>query len=333
MDKLKVGMISFAHLHAHSYLDALVQMPDVVIVGIADENRSRVEDVLNRYQLPYYENYHDLLATDVDAVVICSENAYHAQMTIDAARAGKNVLCEKPLGISVQEMERMIEVCKENDVQLMTAFPCRYLAAVVQAKKAIDDGEIGNIVAIKGTNRGSFPQPEWFADKTLSGGGAVMDHTVHVMDLMNWFLGSRVVEVHAYAESLFYGKKIDDSGMVHVKFDNGVFAVLDPSWSRTASYPTWGDVTMEIVGTKGVLSIDSFAQKNVVYSEETGKGEWSYWGDNMDLYMLKAFVQAILDGNPVPISGEDGLRSVEVALGAYESATLGRPVTLPQKTK
>lgn len=328
MNKLKVGMISFAHGHAFSYLQALLAIPEVEVVGIADEVKSRVENILSQHGLSYYDNYKDLLATDIDAVVICSENVYHAQITIDAAQANKHILCEKPLGITVKEMEQMIAVCNENKVQLMTAFPCRYLAAVIQAKESIDRGDIGEIVAIKGTNRGSLPHG-WFLDPKLSGGGALLDHTVHVMDLMNWFTQSQVKEVYAYSATLFHEHiPVDDAGMIHVKFANGVFGVLDTSWSRPKSFPTWGDVTMEITGTKGVISVDSFAQSNQVYSDDTGKGVWEFWGDSMDQYLVEAFVEALINDRPVPITGTDGLRSAEVALAGYTSKKLGQPVNL-----
>ncbi|KQX51670.1 Gfo/Idh/MocA family protein [Paenibacillus sp. Root444D2] len=328
MKKLKVGMISFAHGHAYSYLNSFRAMPNVEIIGIADEIKSRVAEVTTNYGLPYYENYEDLLATDFDAVVICSENAHHAELTIAAARSGKHVLCEKPLGISVSEMEAMITACKENGVQLMTAFPCRYLASVIKAKEAVEQGEIGDIIAIKGTNRGSLPSG-WFLQSELSGGGALLDHTVHVMDLMNWITKSEVKEVYAYSATLFNDHlDIDDAGMIHVKFANGVFGVLDTSWSRNASFPTWGDVTMTIIGTKGTIAIDGFAQKNELYSMDNGKGVWNFWGDSMDDYLVRSFVYALLNGEQVPITGEDGLRSTVVALAGYKSVELGQPVLL-----
>lgn len=328
MRKLKVGMISFAHGHAHSYLSSLLALPNVEIVGIADEESGRVEAVASKHGIPYFADYRELLKTDAEAVVICSENVNHAQHVIDSAQAGKHVMCEKPLGISVAEMERMIAVCETNGVQLMTAFPCRYLASVANAKKAVENGEIGEIVAIKGTNRGSMPGG-WFTEPSLSGGGALLDHTVHVMDLMNWFIGSKVTDVYAYSATLFHeGLKVDDAGMIHVKFANGSFGVLDTSWSRPKSFPTWGDVTMEIIGTKGQLSVDGFAQSNELYSDATGKGVLSFWGDSMDHYMVVAFVEALLEGKAVPISGTDGLRSAEVALAGYESVKLGQPVNI-----
>ncbi|WP_438347638.1 Gfo/Idh/MocA family protein [Paenibacillus sp. FA6] len=329
MRQLKVGFISFAHMHAFSYLEGFRTLPQVEIVGIADEVHDRVADVVDRYQIAYYADYRELLAvSELDAVVICSENVHHAELTIAAAKAGKHVLCEKPLGISVVEMEAMIDACKDNNVQLMTAFPCRSLISVVRAKEAVDRGSIGDIIAIKGTNRGTNPG-RWFVEPELSGGGALLDHTVHVMDLMNWFTGSRAAEVYAYTGTLFNeGLKVDDAGMIHVKFENGVFGVLDTSWSRPQSFPTWGDVTMEIIGTEGVITIDAFAQSNELYSDENGKGTWEFWGDSMDDHLIKSFVDVLLEGKAVPITGEDGLRSAQVALGGYESVKTGQPVRL-----
>jgi len=327
MKKLKIGMISFAHMHAASYLRSLAAHPEAEVIGIADENEERVRKFVDQYRLPYYADYRDLLSADVDAVVICSENARHAELTLAAARAGKHVLCEKPLGLSEAEMTEMIETCRGNGVQLMTAFPCRFLTPVAQAKASVDRGDIGRIVAMKGTNRGTMPGG-WFIDPALSGGGAVLDHTVHVMDLMHWFTGSAAEEVYACAESLFHHQAIDDAGMVHVKFGNGVIAVLDPSWSRPKAFPTWGDVTLEIIGTKGTIRIDAFAQKNDVYSNERMKAQWSYWGDDMNVQMIDAFVKALIRGESVPVSGVDGYLSARVALAAYESAARREPVRL-----
>ncbi|WP_019534970.1 Gfo/Idh/MocA family protein [Paenibacillus ginsengihumi] len=327
MSKLKVGMISFAHQHAVGYFHLLRRHPDVEIVGIADGVKERVQRYVEESGVPYFERYENLLATDADAVVVCSENKHHAEHTIRAARAGKHVLCEKPLGLSREEMERMIAACEEHGVQLMTAFPCRYLPAVVEAKKAVERGEIGRIVAIKGTNRGTMPG-KWFVDPELAGGGAVLDHTVHVMDLMHWFTGSRAAQVFAHAETLFHPIPTDDAGMVHVTFENGVFGVLDPSWSRPKSFPTWGDVTMSVIGTDGVIHIDGLASRNEVYSDERDKAVWSYYGDSMDEWMIDDFVAAILGRKPVPITGRDGMQSALVALAAYESAKAKAPVDL-----
>lgn len=330
MNKLKVGMISFAHAgHPDSYLKELLAHPGVEIIGIADEDKSRVQKHLDEHQLTYYADYRELLQMDCDAVVIGSEYVHHAKLTIEAAQKGKHIMCEKPLGLSIEEMRRMIAVCHENDVQLMTAFPSRYFTAMIEAKDAIDRGDIGEVLAMKGTNRGKIPG-QWFVDRSLSGGGAIMDHTVHIMDLMNWMLGVPVQEVYAEAGTLFYDLDVEDAGMVHVKFNNGINAVIDTSWSRTKSFPASFDVTLEIIGTKGSISVNALAQYNEVYSDDVMKVQWSGWGDEMDQYLVHAFVDTLLAGRDVPITGEDGLKATAVALAAYESLERDSPVRLDE---
>lgn len=326
MKTIRIGMLSFAHSHGNSYLRELMKLDGVQVVGLYDPVYERVKQHIEEWGLPYYDDHHKLLAEEMDAVVICSENVEHGRFTADAARAGKHVLCEKPLGVSIEQMQQMIAVCQENNVQLMTAFPCRYLAAVIDAKIAIDDGAIGEVLAIKGTNRGRMPG-RWFIDPALSGGGAVLDHTVHVMDLMNWILDTEPEEVYAEVGELFHDNLgIDDAGMIHVKFRNGALGILDPSWSRPVGYLRGADVTMEIIGTEGVISVDGFAQANETFFSESGKTVRSFWGEGMDGPLVKDFIRALRDNVPVSITGEDGLRSTAVALAAYESSRLGKPV-------
>jgi len=328
MSKLKVGMISFAHSnHPDRYFKELTDHPDVELTAIADEDKSRVQKHLDVHPIPYYSDYRELLKTDCDAVLICSEYIYHARMTIDAAKAGKHILLEKPLALTMRDMREMIAVCRKYGVQLMTAFPCRYISAIVEAKAAVERGEIGNIIALKGTNRGANPGG-WFNDAAISGGGALMDHTTHMMDLMNWFTGASVQEVYAEAGKLFYDLDVEDAGMVHVKFDNGVVGVIDTSWSRVKALPLSFDVTLNIIGTKGTLSIDALAQRNELFNEDGPTGQWSYWGDSMDKALIGDFVRAVREGRGVPITGEDGMRSTEVALAAYESVRTGNPVPM-----
>lgn len=327
MDRLKVIMISFAHQHAVSYFHALQKNEHAEIVAIADEAQERVREFTAPHGIPYYADYREALKLDADAVVICAENVRHEPIVIEAAKAGKHILCEKPLGTTAEGMRRMIDACKAYNVQLMTAFPCRYLPAVQQAKRSVERGDIGDIIAMNGTNRGTMPG-KWFIRRELSGGGAVLDHTVHVMDLMHWFTGATAKSVYAHAETLFHPIDIDDAGMVHVTFDNGVAGVLDPSWSRPRSFPTWGDVTLEIVGTKGVIHIDALNSINEVYANDVDHAIWSYYGDNMDEAMINDFVACLRSGRPVPITGEDGMRAAMVALAAYESAAKGRVVDI-----
>ncbi len=169
----------------------------------------------------------------------------------------------------------------------------------------------------------------WFVEKDKSGGGAVIDHTVHVADLMRWTLRSEPAEVYAEISNSMHHQEYDDVGSLTITFDNGVFTTLDTSWSRPKSFPTWGDVTMEITGTNGVVSMDMFAQDFALYSDKTMSASWVGWGSNIDLLMVQDFVSRVAAGEPVSVTGEDGLHAVEVALGAYRSYEAGAPVRLP----
>lgn len=332
---VRIGILSFAHMHAASYAHSIVTRTDTELVGIADHDLERTQRMAGQFGTRAFESYEALLADPgLDAVVIGSENIRHRELTELAASAGKHVLCEKPLATTVADAEAMIAACKNAGVQLMTAFPCRYSPVMQRLKAALDTGEAGEIVAFRGTNRGRNPGG-WFIDKSLSGGGATIDHTVHVTDLMRWILKDEVKEVYAEISNGIGHQEYDDVGFLTFTFQKGVFATLDASWSRPKSFPTWGDVTLDVITERGTLSMDMFAQNVVLYSDRPDGSHsvgWHNWGGNMDDGLIGAFAQAIATDTPVPITGEDGLRAMEVALAAYESAALTAPVRIGNAT-
>ncbi|WP_075980399.1 Gfo/Idh/MocA family protein [Bacillus massilinigeriensis] len=325
---MNIGIISFAHMHANSYADCLLEIDGVSLYGISDDNVARGNAAAERYDTRFIEDYHNLLAlNELDGVIICTENAKHKEVVLAAAKAGKHVLCEKPLAVNKEDAWEMIEVCRQHGVILQTAFPVRYNASVKRVKQMIEKGDLGRIVSIRSTNRGQNPGG-WFVNQELSGGGAVLDHTVHVIDLMRWFMNSEVKEVYAEIDTKFCDFPIDDCGILTLEFDNGVFASHDPSWSRSKTFPTWGDVTMEIVGTKGVTRLNAFAQNLTLYSDKEKKISQEFWGNSMDKGLIQDFISAITEKREPSISGYDGLKAMEVALAAYESARLKKPVLI-----
>ena len=325
---ISFGIISFAHLHAHSYARCLTSMPEARLVALADDDAERGQAMAAQFGVPWHQDYAQLLARDdVDAVIVTTPNARHAAVTSAAAQAGKHVLCEKPLATTLDDGRMMIAACQRAGVALGTAFPCRYIPAVVRVKEQIDQGRAGKIMAISGTNHGTMP-PGWFLDKKLSGGGAVIDHTVHVADLIRWLTGAEFAEVYAEIDTLLHDVPIDDVGLLSFKLTDGTICTLDTSWSRLPHFPTWGDVTLSIVGDGGVVNVEAFNQKIALYTEEP-RTAWVPWGSDMDYLMLQDFARRVSRGEPPLASGEDGLRALELALGAYRSAAEGRPVRLP----
>ncbi|MFA6665541.1 MAG: Gfo/Idh/MocA family oxidoreductase [Armatimonadota bacterium] len=322
---VKIGVMSFAHMHAYAYTAAVCKLPEARLMGIADHDPGRGREMAEKFETRFIPSYQELLKEDIDAVIVTSENCMHKELTIMAAEAGKHVMCEKPISTNVEDAKAMIDACRKNNVQLMTAFPCRYSPAVIKAREAILAGRIGEVLSIKGTNHGKMPGG-WFIDKAKSGGGAVIDHTVHVADLMRWILESEPSEVYAEISNAMFHDKYDDCGMLSITFENGVFSTLDTSWTRPKSFPTWGDVTMSILGTEGVIEVDLFAQSFSLYSDKDMAAMWPGWGDNTDYWLVKDFVSAVAEGRPVSITGEDGLAALAVALAAYKSSDAKAPV-------
>ena len=172
---LKLGILSFAHMHAYGYASALVAHPGVTLVGLADPDPARGQKMAETFQTSLFESDTALLEQGLDGVIVTSENVRHRALVEKAADAGvRAVLCEKPLATTVEDARAMIARCAERGVALATAFPCRYAPPFQRLRAQIRAGMIGDVLAIRGSNRGSMPGG-WFVDRALSGGGAVID--------------------------------------------------------------------------------------------------------------------------------------------------------------
>jgi predicted dehydrogenase len=329
---MKVGILSFAHLHAAGYARCVADMPDVELAAIADDDSERGMAAVARFGGDYYPDYHDLLVRDdIAAVIITAPNAEHHAMTLAAAAAGKHILCEKPIATTRADALEMIAACRAHGVRLQTAFPMRFSAAAIALRQMVRDGAVGTPLAAMTTNHGKLPAPAWFADPKLSGGGAVMDHTVHVADLLRWTFGQEITRVYAEIDTRIYpGLPTDDVAILMLELESGLFASLDPSWARPKTWPTWGGLTIDVIGERGVLSMNAFNQNLQWFDDRGGRYTLIPWAAGGDPGMIRGFFDAINEGTPPPVTGEDGLHALEVALCAYQSARRHEPVACPE---
>jgi predicted dehydrogenase len=318
MKKIRIGVASFEHMHAKSYTRQASLMENVELVGIYDGDEYRGTEMASLFHTTYYSSYDDLLDAGLDGVIICTNNRDHAPFVVKAAARKVNILVEKPFAVNLEDAEAMLSACKENGVRIMNAFPLRFNPNIIEAKKEIDEGKIGNILCITGINHGKIPSG-WFLDRTLSGGGGIMDHTVHLADLIRWFSASEYKNVYCEGGCLLHDKGIDDTGLVMAEMENGVFATIDCSWAHHANYPIWPQVDMEIIGTKGVLEVKAFAQVNHYVDEAQGKIEDISWDEGGDEGLVREFVDVCATGREPLASGLDGARALEVTDGAYRS--------------
>lgn len=324
---MKVGFISFAHHHAYSYADSLQKIEAVNIAGVYDPNEARGLAAATTYHCEYYHNLEEMLQTDIEAVIICSENCYHKEEVIAAANHGKDILCEKPIATTVADAKEMIAVCQEKEVILQIAFPVRFCQPIVEAKKQLDAGVIGQLQSIRTTNRGQNPM-EWFVQPELSGGGAVLDHTVHMVDIVRWFTGLEVTSVYAESDTFFEETPVEDSGILNLTLSDGTIMTHDCSWSRCDNFPTWGDVTIELFGSKGTLKVDALEDHLVNFQDSGKAANHLFFGENMDFGLMEDFVNCVREQKAPFITGLDGLKAMEVSLAAYESINQNKIMTL-----
>mgnify|MGYP002640568033 CR=1 FL=1 len=323
---INIGIISFAHMHAYSYAQALNDLPDVQLTALWDADPQRGKAAAQDHNATFHAKLHHLLASDIQGVIICSENIHHRAHTEAAAQAGKWILCEKPLATTLEDALAMIAACKKAKVGLGTAFPCRYVATLQDLKQRLDQGEIGDLIAVACTNNGQFPGG-WFVDPALSGGGAVMDHTVHIADLMRWLTGKEFTKVYCEKGRLLHDDiKTDDVGSLHLEMQGGLKVSHVASWNRPESFATWGDITLDLAGTKGSLFINAFNEKVDVYSNAGTKTEWAPYGANADHGLVTDFIRSIREQNQPAITGQDGLQTLKLTLAAEKSAKAGEMV-------
>ncbi|MGC8488128.1 MAG: Gfo/Idh/MocA family protein [Clostridia bacterium] len=327
---VRVGVISTAHVHAESYLQRLARREDVVVVTVVDRDRERGEGLASRYGIPWRPQI-GALGEEVDAVLILSENVHHRSDFEAVARPGLHVLTEKPLATTPEDGAAMLERAQAHGIHLFTALPVRTLASVAVLRETVRAQRLGRIVAMAGTNHGSRP-PGWFVNPRLAGGGAVMDHVSHVIDLMHHVADGEPEAVRCLASNRFYEGGVDDAGLLLIDWDGGITATLDPSWSRTPGYPTWGDVTLEMVGETGVARLDAFNAHIDQFRSTPPTHRHLAYGEDMDALLLDAFVEAVRHGRVGPelATGRDGFRAAAVSWAAYRSLQSGELEAVPR---
>ena len=327
---IRIGILSLAHHHGESYIANLRRMADVDLVGVVDDDPMRGQTIAAQNNARYFHTYEDLLAEKPDGVIICTENNRHRGMVEMAASRGINVLCEKPLATTLEDARAIVDACDKAGVLLMTAFPMRFSAPLLEIKARLDSGDFGDVYCFNATNQGELPTKfrPWFVDPDLAGGGAIIDHTVHLVDIMRWFTGSEVKTVYAKSNRIFHADEVEvETGALEMlTFNNKMFATIDASWSRPQYWPTWGGLGFEMVTQRGAVLVDAFRQNLNVYRHEWESSKWIPWGSDSNQAMVEEFASAIRENRTPRVTGIDGLRAVEVTLAAYESDRTGQAV-------
>ncbi len=333
--------------------------PGAQLVAICDTDQMRVAAVGDEYHIPErgrYTDYHKMLAeVQPDVVSIALPNYLHADVTLTALEAGAHVICEKPMAPTVTQAEAMITAAKKADRKLVMCYNYRFRPDVQWMKRMIAAGQLGEIHHVHATWRREtgIPGSGWFGKKAMSGGGAMIDLGVHVLDLTLWFMGfPTVTTVSGGTRSLFgqhglktWGRKpgpspefdVDDGAVAFLRFANGANSVVQATWAEHRQ-PQDDMIRMEIQGTLGtiILTVPNYRHDDTLrmFSEIEGEpvtvipslrtqGKTS--GHEA---LVSATVDALLTDTEAPSTGEQGLAAVRVLEALYQSAALGHEIAI-----
>lgn len=319
---IRVGMLGVAHVHAAGYAERLRSGElGARVVAVFDAEAARARSFAERFDLTVYPDP-AALCQQVDAVIVTGEHVAYPELVAVAAAAGRPILCEKPLGVTEVASRQLLE----HSGWLSVAFPVRYAEAMVAARRQIEQGRLGRLLAMSGTNHGAFPGG-FFGERARSGGGALIDHVVHVADALRWLTGCEYQTVYAEAGRFRDVGDVEDCAQVVATTTEGAWASIDPSWSRPPGMAGANDLVMTLWFEHGQLRLDAFAPRADLV---TGDGRMSHqgYGTDMDTDMLRSWVTAVAAGASPPVPALDGWKATQVALAAAESARTHQVVTL-----
>lgn len=279
-----------------------------------------------------YDSVEALLADpEIDAVYIATPVYLHAEQTIAAAQAGKHVLAEKPMAMSTAECHAMIEACQQQKVQLMVCYYQRFNARHQKAQELVRQGAIGQVTMAQARQAFLYPpEPDnWRQDPARGGGGAIMDVGVHCIDTLRFILGE-VEAVTALVDTLAYDYAVDDTATLLLRFQNGAQGVASVAFTVPEVQVDTLNL-LELCGSGGRIWTSPLHSKDShgLLRLLTPEGEQHFtFEQSTHVALIEAFGRCIEDGEPVPVSGVEGLRGMAVVEAAYESARTGRTVFL-----
>ena len=342
-----VGLGMIAEFHAKA-IDA---MSDGHLVAGVDPIPGRATEFGKKFDCAGYLSMDEFLAhPGLDIVTVCTPSGFHMEPAVAAANAKKHVIVEKPLEVTLDRCDSIIHAAGENGVELSGIFPSRFHEVAGTIKSAIDKGRFGKLslgdAYVKWfRSQEYYDKGEWRGTWKFDGGGALMNQSIHAIDLLQWFMGP-VTSVQAAAGTLSHERiEVEDTAVAVLTFANGALGVIEGS---TAVYPGFLK-RIEISGSTGSVVLeeedlklwqfaeehgtDASVRETFVAKTKTGGGasDPSAIGFHGHQHQFEAFCRALTDGNPVPVPGPEARKSVEIILAIYASAKSGNRVDLPLK--
>ena len=331
MRKLGIGVLGVGEMGQRHAENIRRFVPEAKLVAVADAAGERANKVASQLEIERsYSSLDDMLeAKDIDCVLIATPDKFHASAIRTAAAAGKDILCEKPLATTLMDASAALEATTKAGVRLQIGFMRRYDPAYAAAMKRVEAGDIGEPVIFKSVGRDK-DAPSLASYQSNVNGMTFYNNTIHDFDLARWLVRDEVREVHAYTtvairpEAAQYGDIV--ASVVNLKYLRGAIGNVESYVQAIYGY----DVRTEIVGSKGTILVGSLHQTPTTFLAVNGSTQCladHFLTRFADAYVaeIRDFVQSMLHDRPPRVSGEDGLRALEIAVAAEKSYLQSKP--------
>lgn len=332
---LQIGLIGAGRIAQAHAATVAYRIPNATLAAVTDPIASAVESIAAKFNIPTIAPNYQAILDDpkIDAVLICSITATHAEIMKAAARAGKHIFCEKPIALTLAATDEALAVVNSTDVKLQLGFNRRFDANYARVRKAIASGEIGTPQIMHIISRDPAPPPITYVKGS---GGIFLDMTIHDWDMARFLSGSEIEEVYVQG-GVTVDPAIGEAGDIdtHVtllRFANGVIGTIDNCRQAVYGY----DQRVEVLGTKGAIQTENNYPNSSVISGATAIQRDLPLNFFMERYMdsyaneIAAFVDAVVNDKPTPVSGHDGRQALAVGLAALKSYNEGRPVKVSE---
>jgi UDP-N-acetyl-2-amino-2-deoxyglucuronate dehydrogenase len=346
-EKIKIGLIGCGRISVQHF-NSIEKIPEMELRAVCDIKTERAKKAAKKYKVDWYKDYRQLLKRDdIDLVSICTPNGLHVQMGIDTAHSGKDVVMEKPLGINLKEVDRLLNYFRKKNKKLFSVLQVRFNPPIQAVKKIIEEKKLGRInnaalVVRWARPQKYFDQDEWRGTKKLDG-GTLLNQGIHYVDILQWLLGP-VKSVFAKKDTLSHKIEIEDIVVAIFKFKNGGYATLE---FTICTYPRNLECSISILGSKGTIKIDGLAANEIETWElenlprpalSSGLIPNVYAGGLYQgscpnhLFVYKNIVRFYQGDKAAFITdGEEARKSLEIVEAVYSSAQLKKEVFLPLK--
>jgi predicted dehydrogenase len=315
-------------------LPAIKRIPYARLVAVADSDESRAQLASEKFGAEHwYGDYMNLLEyNEVDAIDICTPTKYHADIAVAAAKAGKHVLCEKPVALSLEDADRMIRACSQHKVNLMVAHSRRFIPRYSIVRGIIWEGRIGKPVWATQISRRTVVEPgSWYFDPNMTL-GPIAEVGIHEADLLRWMLRDDVVEVCGIARSSDTTIRVYDQIFAALKFRKGIVGSFEVGYVLPKAFQQY--TTLEVLGSEGLISASDNHMNVVTQGAESGITYPLAYSDLLSVNSayereIIAFVDSVINGTEPPVTGADARAALEVILAVLQSIQNKKPVKLP----